>query len=413
MLASVGLWACSHPALAPRVAPPPDTPAVPVVRAGPRAIGTIILLAVELPEAGRRIGGHFEGALYDTEVASLRMPDGARQRWADASRDAGDSLLRAAGYTVRRAPARSSDAEPLPGVRFGLSAEVSLSVRTVGRVEPRRVIARADATWELLDLASGAAVYAALTHGAAQLDDSIGAAVVMALTRSLGQLLADSAFQLALATPRPRTLEDVVFEALWERPAPGPNDTVWIEPDDHNSVTDLDPVQRVASGVFTVHGRGDRTTTGMAITRGGLALATGVPVREPRLWGRFSDGVDRPLRVLRSSGGLSLLQVQCTDPCVTVPWADSIPLRHAAPVFIVAGPPRRGEPFFVARGRLYLRQPRNQDITTYELGVHDAYGGEPVARESDGTVFALANGAGAVLLRHAFRALGVAMRPKR
>jgi hypothetical protein len=168
----------------------------------------------------------------------------------------------------------------------------------------------------------------------------------------------------------------------------------------------------VANGVFTVHGRGDRITTGFAVSRGGLALATGVPVREPRLWGRFSDGVDRPLRVLRSRAGLALLQVQCTDPCATVPWADSIPLRHAAPVFIVAGPVHRGEPFYVARGRIYLRPPHDQDTPGYELAVADAYGGEPVARADDGTVFAMSSGAGAVLLAEAFRRLGMARRLK-
>jgi len=400
------LAACSRPA-APRVAAPEEPALAPVARAAPRAVGTIILLGVELPEAGQRIGGHYEGAMFDAEVSSLTMGEGARRRWSDGSRDAGDSLLRAAGYTVRRAPAPSSDAEPLAGVRFGLTAEVALSLRTAGRVAPRRVTARADATWQLLDLASGAGVYSADTHGTAQLDDSVNAAVVLSVTRSLAQLLADTAFQRALSTPRQRTLEDVVFVALWERPAPGPSDTVWLGPGDLNPVSDPDPVQRVAGGVFTVHGRRDQTTTGMAISRDGLALAAGVPTREPRLWARFSDGVDRPLRVLRSHAGLSLLQVQCGDPCATVPWADSIPLHHATPVFIVAGPARRNDAFYVARGRLNLRQPRNRDIPSYELLVEDAFGGEPVARESDGIVFAVANGSGAVLLAEAFRRLGV------
>jgi len=109
---------------------------------------------------------------------------------------------------------------------------------------------------------------------------------------------------------------------------------------------------------------------------------------------------------------MSLLQVQCVDPCATVPWADSIPLRHAAPVFIVAGPARRGEAFFVAPGRFFRRQFWHEEIATWELEVREAFGGEPVAREADGMVFALANRSGAVLLADAFRALGVVRRPK-
>ena len=133
-------------------------------------------------------------------------------------------------------------------------------------------------------------------------------------------------------------------------------------------------------------------------------------MRETRLWGRFHDGVDRPLRIVRQRAGLVLLQIQCVDPCETVAWGDSVMVRHTAPVFIVAGPVRRGEPFFVAHGRFYIQQPRNQPVRTFELGVQDVEGGEPVARAADGLVFALATTHGAVPLGDAFEALGIVVR---
>src|SRR5258708_18748966 len=52
-----------------------------------------------------------------------------------------------------------------------------------------------------------------------------------------------------------------------------------------------------------------------------LALSADVPVRERRLWARFHDGVDRPMRIVRARDGIALLQVSCGGPCKTVPWS--------------------------------------------------------------------------------------------
>lgn len=408
--ACAGRPAGTPPSAATTVAEAPA--AAPPIVFNPRAIGTITVLDLELPASGQAIGGHYEGVNYLARVSQLMMGDMARRRWTRSIRESADSLLRVAGYTVRVQGEATSAAEPLRNVRFGLNAQLAVTVRTEGRVEPHRVIASVAASWELLDLANGAAVYATDTRGAAQLDDSLDVAVNRAVTRSLQVLLADSSFLVALTTPRERTLEDVVFEALWERPLPGPDDTVWIEPADLNPALVADPIQRVASGVLTIHGKRSLPTTAFAITRSGLAITAALPSHEPRLWGRFHDGVERPVRIVRSRGGLNLLQVQCQDFCETVPWIDSLAVQHSGRVFIVAGPIERSQPFWVGSGRIYLMRSRErEDLNGFRLGVDDASGGEPVARPVDGLVFAVSMGNRAVPLSSAFRALGVALRP--
>ena len=386
--------------------------AAPAVVFNPRAIGTITVLDLDLPAAGQVIGGHFEGVNYQARVSQLTMGELARRRWNRGIRESADSLLRVAGYSVRVQDEATSAAQPLRNVRFGLNAQLAVTVRTEGKVEPHRVVASVAASWELLDLANGAAVYAGDTRGGAQLDDSMDVAVNRAVTRSLQVLLADSSFQVALTTPRQRTLEDVVFEALWEKPLPGPDDTVWIDGADLNPALVTDPIQRVASGVLTIHGRRSLPTTAFAITRSGLAITAALPSREPRLWGRFHDGVERPVRIVRTRGGLNLLQVQCEDFCETVPWIDSLAVQHAARVFVVAGPIDRSQPFWVGNGRIYRSTSRErEELNGFRLGVDDASGGEPVARPVDGLVFAVSMGNRAVPLSSAFKALGVALRP--
>src|SRR5258707_11033811 len=127
-----------------RLGPPPATSAlqsdVPVAASpqlAPEAVPALMLLDVSLPPAGRAMGSHLEGALYAQRAGSIELTDGRRLSWSRAIRAAGDSLLRAAGYTVRTLGGPTSDAESMREIRFGLSVDVGeLAVTTTGRVAP-------------------------------------------------------------------------------------------------------------------------------------------------------------------------------------------------------------------------------------------------------------------------------------
>jgi hypothetical protein len=394
-----------------RAVPPPATTALlseaPVERTAPlapEALPAIMILDVNLPSAGRSVGGHFEGALYPQRAGSIELTDGRRLRWSRAIRAAGDSLLRAAGYQVRSLGEPTSDAEPMRDVRFGLSVDISdLSVATTGHVAPILVTARAEAVWEILDLAAGGVILAVRTVGTARLSDSVDQAAVLAVRRSLESLAADTSFRRALSSPVPRSMDDVVFGPAWGRALPGPFDTLRIGNGDLNVATEADAVQRVAHAVFALHGASRHTVNAFTITRDGLALSADVPVRERRLWGRFHDGVDRPVRILRSRDGLALLEVSCGGPCKTVPWSATATPRDQDRVFILGGPHYAGDAMYLATGRL-----GGSDGT--ELRINgDVDGGEPVALKEDGTVISLSAGGRAVPLGEALRVLGLAL----
>jgi len=201
-------------------------------------------------------------------------------------------------------------------------------------------------------------------------------------------------------------LEDLIFAPSWNRGLPGPSDTVFVGPSDLNPDPDPDPVQRVAHGVFAVHGATSATFTAFAITRDGLALASGVPVREQRLWGRFHDGADRPVRILRALNDVMLLQVKCDVPCATVPWSDTAAAPEREQVFILGGPRFAGDPIYLAYGR--LGEPAVEGTGLDIDG--DLEGGEPVSR-LDGVVVALVANGRAIALGAAFGRLGIAVAP--
>lgn len=387
-------------------APLSDAPVGPSVPLAPEAVPRLMILEVTLPPAGQSVGAHLEGALYAQRAGTIELTDGRRLHWSRSIRAAGDSVLRAAGFDVRSLGAPTSDAEPMHDVRFALSADVGeLTVTTTGRVAPILVTARAEATWELLDLAAGGVILAVRTSGSARLTDSVDQAAVLAVRRSLESLVADTSFRRALSTPEPRSMGDVVFAPSWARRLPGPLDTLWIGNADLNVADETDAVQLVAHAVFAVHGSSSQIANGFMITRDGLALSADVPVRERRLWARFHDGVDRPVRILRSQDGVALLEVSCGGPCKTVPWSGTATPRDQDRVFTLGGPRYEGDAMYLATGRL-----GGSDGTELRIS-GDLAGGEPVALREDGTVISLSSRGRAVPLAEALRLLGVALRP--
>jgi hypothetical protein len=398
--ACVGHLAPSTPASS-LVSGAPVAPSAPLA---PGAVPALMILDVTVPPAGRSVGSRLEGALYPQRAGSIELTDGRRLRWSRSIRTASDSLLRAAGYNIRTLGAPTSDAEPMHDVRFGLSVDVGeLTVTATGRVAPILVTARAEATWEVIDLAAGGVILEVRTYGSARLTDSVDQAAVLAVSRSLESLAADTSFRRALSTPVPHTMADMVFGPSWGRPLPGPFDTLLISNDDLDVADESDAVQRVAHGVFALHGASNHTVNAFTITKDGLALSADIPVRERRLWARFHDGVDRPVRILRSREGIALLEVSCDGPCRTVPWSSTATPHEEDRVFTLGGPRYAGDAMYLATGRL-------GGADGGELKVRgDIEGGEPVALREDGTVIALSRGGRAIPLGEVLRVLGLAL----
>ena len=132
----------------------------------PADAGAILLLGVELPDAGSALGGHYVGSNFESRVASYQLTDAARVRWAQTARVRGEAVLLGSGYHVRRGGPASSDAQLLHGVQYGLVGRVqSMQVRTTGLAEPYRVEAQVVIGFETSSNLAAAAskVHAGLT----------------------------------------------------------------------------------------------------------------------------------------------------------------------------------------------------------------------------------------------------------
>jgi serine protease Do len=81
--------------------------------------------------------------------------------------------------------------------------------------------------------------------------------------------------------------------------------------------------------------------TGFLITRDGLALTDEHVVEgAERLTARFQDGREAPVRVVRSSADVdvAMVQIACTDDCVTVPLGTDAELNVGTEVVVIGTP---------------------------------------------------------------------------
>ena len=374
----------------------------------PRSVGTIVMLDVTFPEAGTRIGSAMAGAQFNQRVGELRVTESVRSRWSREARETGEAVLRGAGFAVQSLGGPTSDALSAPGVRFGIAGlVVSLQLDAMGRTEPLRIVANATVSWELQDFAAGRALLGRSLSGTAVLSDSIEAAASLAVRHSFEALLADSAFLLALATPR-GAVEAAPAGGGYIHALPGPHDTIVLTADDLHPSLDPEPVTRLAAAVVALRSVNGTVTTGFLISRDGLTITSSRISHGGQVLARFPSGVQRPARVVRKGRRLALVQVSCPDPCRTVTLAPAAWPARGHGVMAVGAPFQDGESIQVARGKdsggcgLFSGPLHEMDLNFGMLG------GEPVAHEDDGGVFAVMTLPGCALrLDAALRALGV------
>ena len=396
---------------APAVAARADTAADRPTTRDPRSVGTIVMLEVTFPEAGTRIGSAMAGAQFNQRVGELRVTESVRGRWAREARETGEALLRGAGFVVRSLGGPPSDALSAAGVRVGIAGLVTaLQLDATGRTEPLRIEANATVSWELQDFAAGRALLGRSLSGTAVVSDSVEAAASLAVRHAFEALLADSAFQRALGTPRGE-VEAAPPGGGYVRALPGPHDTIVLTPDDLHPSLDAEPVTRLAAAVVALRAMNGNVTTGFLISSDGLTITSSRIAHGGQVLARFPSGVQRPARVVRKGHRLALVQVSCPDPCRTVTPAPAAWPARGHGVMAVGAPFQDGESIQVARGKdsggcgLFSGPLHEMDLNLGMLG------GEPVAREEDGGVFAVMTLPGCALrLDAALRALGVEVR---
>lgn len=374
----------------------------------PRVTGVITLAAVELPEAGASIGGHFEGVQYQRQVRGRQMGDATRQQWMRSARDAGDSALLAAGFRILVPGPPSSDAEPLGDVRFVLAAVVTqLRVRTSGYVEPFQIEAGAKVEWELIDLSAGATVFEGHSEATARGAGSEDAAVDRVVAMALGRLVEQPPFQRALTVPRPLVMGELL-SAVFARPMPRVGDTLTIGPGAQN----LNIESGVLGGIVMLNGTRGYRSSAIVLTRDGLALTQASAGRQRWIWALHFDGRRRAARVLRTAGAVTLIELSCGDGCDTVPWDSDTTLADRSRVVWVGGAsvPGSNSMGVVSQWRALKARRDREGVLHWSLrGRRPPVSGESVARE-DGIVIGIATPGRVVPLADALRALSIERR---
>lgn len=364
----------------------------------PRTVGTVMLIELRLPPAGSIVGGHYEGTRFNVQTGSISLTDAARERWARELRLLGDSVLRGAGFLVRAAAGPTSDATALRGVRLSLAGRMdSMVIRSVGRVDPR-VRATVRIEWQLIDLARGSPAFLGRTWGNSGDGDSIDAAVRGATRASLLEVLSLPAFRAALPRRREAGLEEALT-AEWARELPRPGDTVRLAPVRRRP----DQVTHALAGMIALRDLRDYRGSALVLTADGLAIAPVEAAQREWLFARFSNGVERPVRVLRAAGELALLEVSCPGGCPVVAWDESDTPVHGAEVFVVASR---------SLGIAYLRGTLRQRTGHPPWNVRAAgrrNGGEAIVSAEHGAVTGVATRTGVLPLRSVFALLTMAV----
>ena len=411
LLAAAACAGTSRPA--PQAGLHPVAPREPVaVEAGsydPRSAGGIVFLSVELPDPGVVIGGHYEGVQYDRLRSTMQMAPGAREHWMDLARVSGDSALAAAGFVTRPVTAPAGEAEALRNLRFGLAARVTaMDLKTTGYVEPFVIDASVRVEWDLLDFASGAAVFEGRSSARVRGADSLGAAVAGSVAAAVARLLEQPKFQRAVMTPRPLMMEDLLV-AEFARRMPEPWDTVRLDP----AAQYLSASGGTMAGVALLNGSRGYRATALVLTRDGLALAPGSVGRQRWLWALHADGRRRAARIVRVSGDVALVELSCPDPCATVPWTLDSTLEDGARVVWYGGGALSVTAIAAGLGygerTLRVRRPRSGPATWSLKGRRRLQSGEAIARTPDGLMVGVATPAGVLPLTDVFRQLRLAV----
>jgi len=295
----------------------------------PGLAGSLMISEVVLPEAGAVIGDRFDGVQFQRSIGALHLTGAARSRWAALFERIADSTLTSRGFRVRPRPSRSSDAAALTGVRFTLQATVHLQVNVTGaNLSPAR--ARATVDWQLIDLAQGGPVFIGGSEASSPQSDSLEAALASAFAGSIRYLIGYEMFRRAIMQPRVLNISDVI-SASWARPLPPADEAVLIAP----GVRELSQRTNALGGTIAILGPRGFRASGIVLTEDGFAVAGAHVGQQRYIYVKQSNGAERPARVIRVSGGLALLELNCLEPCAAVPWGTGNELADRQDVLLV------------------------------------------------------------------------------
>lgn len=352
-------------------------------------VGTLLYLGVEMPDAGSVVGAIYGGAAFDVRQHSYQLTEAVRAGWSRAARLRGEALLHYAGYEVRAVGGPTSDVVMVEDdVRFGLQGRVQvLDIRTRAGAGGRSD-ARAEVSWELLDVVRGTVMFGRTVEGQARGLPTLEDAAFDAFDDALRGLLADSLYQRALREPR--VIGDLTAGAAADLLI-GSGEMIVISADDINPSADSGAAARVAAGLVTLRSSSQSHGTAFVLTRSGLALTSLRATNQVRrLRVRLPSGVVRPARVLRSHSGLdvALIQVACPEACVTVDWTAELPEVNSDVVTVGAPTEDVLDPL-VSLARLGGRWGLASGVTLDVQSINVINGGEPVALAASGKVVAM------------------------
>src|SRR5262249_8986174 len=143
-------------------------------------------------------------------------------------------------------------------------------------------------------------------------------------------------------------------------------------------------------GVITINGIHGYQATAIVLSRDGIAITDASASHQRWLWAEGMEG-RWPVRTLRSSAEVAVLELACRNACHTVVWQADSTLRDKAKVLLFSGPSRaNGSVGGVRYGWRRLRAKRDRNgMLTWTLKGRAPTGGEAVARD-DGMVVGLA-----------------------
>lgn len=358
----------------------------------PRSVGALVVLGIELPASGVPIGAHYQGLQFSVRQFDYTLQPAVRSAWAAAAQLRAEALVRGAGFRVRSVGPASIVTQRIEGVRFGIQGHVaSLEVRSSGQFEPYLVEVAAEVSWEVLDLAYGGVMLGRTTRGASRLTAPLDSAVAVALDQSLAEFLGEGALAATLAAGRPSS--DTGAVGRFTRPPPASDEIILLGEADLNPATETTPVTRVAHGIVSLRGPGGGYYgTAILLSRDGLGITTTRSARAVRgarsSRAQLYSGVERPVRVVRSSRtlGVALIQVACPGDCPTVDWDARDGVEASTPVLVVGAGAEGVGTLSIARGLVGGQWGLARGITLEAF----AEGGEAVALADTGRVFGVA-----------------------
>lgn len=305
-------------------------------------IDTVLYLGVQLPVAGSQVGGDYNGLLkvYQGPIYGTPQLEAAWESWMMTS---GVEMLRAAGYKIKQASGIFAGVQNFSGVSYAIAGKAtSFQLNHYGSLAGNKTVVSLSLTWEVLKATTRDVVYSRTLSGNAETAGASGASVRLAFRQSFAEVLADPLFVQSLTTPKPAEVAAASSGAAanWRRPQPTATDIVALKPSDYNPSHVGTVFQRVAQSVVTLHGDQGQGSA-FIITRDGLAITNHHVIEgQSRLSARFSTGIERPVRVLRSDAeaDVALVQVACDTDCTTVELESGRDVPVGTEIYTIGAP---------------------------------------------------------------------------